>query len=52
VENDEAVGRSKWDAPEIDGNVFLPGATALKQGDIVRARIVEADDYDLIAEAL
>ena len=51
-ENEEAVGRSKWDAPEIDGNVFLPGETRLKQGDIVRARVVEAEDYDLIAEAL
>jgi ribosomal protein S12 methylthiotransferase len=51
-ENEEAVGRSKWDAPEIDGNVFLPGETQLKQGDIIRARIVEADEYDLIAEAL
>ncbi|MGE3832212.1 MAG: 30S ribosomal protein S12 methylthiotransferase RimO [Parvibaculaceae bacterium] len=51
-ENEEAVGRSKWDAPEIDGNVFLPGETQLKQGDIVRAGVVEADEYDLIAEAL
>ena len=51
-ENDEAVGRSKWDAPEIDGNVFLPGETGLKSGDIVRARIVEADEYDLTGEVL
>src|SRR5262249_61811770 len=46
-ENDEAVGRSPWDAPEIDGNVFLPGETALKPGDMVRARVVEAEEYDL-----
>ena len=26
-ENDEAIARSPWDAPEIDGNVFLPGET-------------------------
>ncbi len=49
-ENDEAVGRSPWDAPEIDGNVFLPGETSLKPGDMVRARIVEAEEYDLIGE--
>jgi ribosomal protein S12 methylthiotransferase len=29
-EADEAVGRAKWDAPEIDGNVFLPGETGLE----------------------
>jgi ribosomal protein S12 methylthiotransferase len=51
-ENEEAVGRSPWDAPEIDGNVFLPGATHLKQGDIVRTRIIDAEEYDLIGEPL
>jgi ribosomal protein S12 methylthiotransferase len=49
-EADEAVGRAKWDAPEIDGNVFLPGETRLEPGDLVRARIVEAEDYDLVGE--
>jgi ribosomal protein S12 methylthiotransferase len=49
-EVDEAVGRAVWDAPEIDGNVFLPGETGLKPGDLVKARIVEAEDYDLVGE--
>ena len=52
TENEEAVGRSPWDAPEIDGNVFLPGAAHLKQGDMVRTRIIEAEEYDLIGEPL
>ena len=46
----EAIGRSVWDAPEIDGNVFLPGEGNLQPGDIVRAHVVEAEDYDLIGE--
>jgi ribosomal protein S12 methylthiotransferase len=50
IDEDEAVGRSAWDAPEIDGNVFLPGAAHLKPGDKVRARVIEAEDYDLVAE--
>jgi len=49
-ENEEAIARSPWDAPEIDGNVFLPGETDLKPGDKVRVRIVEAEEYDLIGE--
>jgi ribosomal protein S12 methylthiotransferase len=49
-ENDEAIARSPWDAPEIDGNVFLPGETELKPGDMVRVRIVEAEEYDLVGE--
>lgn len=49
-----AIARSKGDAPEIDGNVFIEGvnATQLKVGDIVDVRITEADDYDLFAEQL
>jgi ribosomal protein S12 methylthiotransferase len=45
-----AVGRSKWDAPEIDGSVNLEGAADLKPGDIVRARVTRADAYDLWAQ--
>ena len=52
MENEEAVARSPWDAPEIDGNVFLPGETSLKPGDMVRARIVEAEEYDLVGELI
>ncbi|MDE2446133.1 MAG: 30S ribosomal protein S12 methylthiotransferase RimO [Alphaproteobacteria bacterium] len=51
-ENDEAVARSKWDAPEIDGNVFIPGATNLKPGDLVKVKIVEAEEYDLVGQLI
>jgi ribosomal protein S12 methylthiotransferase len=50
VDDEGAIGRSQWDAPEIDGSVFLNGEANVKPGDIVRARVVEADDYDLWAE--
>ena len=48
LENEEAIARSPWDAPEIDGNVFIPGATHLKAGDMVKVKIIDADEYDLI----
>jgi ribosomal protein S12 methylthiotransferase len=51
-ENEEAIARSPWDAPEIDGNVFIPGATDLKPGDMVKVKIVEAEEYDLVAERI
>jgi ribosomal protein S12 methylthiotransferase len=49
-ENGEAIARAPWDAPEIDGNVFLPGETGLKPGDMLRVRIIEAEEYDLVGE--
>jgi ribosomal protein S12 methylthiotransferase len=49
-ENEEAIARSPWDAPEIDGNVFIPGATHLKQGDMVSVTVTDSEEYDLIAE--
>jgi ribosomal protein S12 methylthiotransferase len=42
-----ATGRSKADAPEIDGEVFLRDAGHLKQGDIVSVTIEDADEHDL-----
>ncbi len=50
VDEEGALCRSQWDAPEIDGSVFLNGDTDLKPGDIVRARVTHADEYDLWAE--
>ncbi len=42
-----ASGRSKADAPEIDGEVHLRDAEGLQQGDIIRVEIEDADDHDL-----
>ncbi len=42
-----AVGRSKGDAPEIDGKVHLQHRFPVRVGDIVTAKITGADAYDL-----
>jgi ribosomal protein S12 methylthiotransferase len=42
-----ATGRSKADAPEIDGEVHLRDAGGLKQGDIVKVFIEDSDEHDL-----
>jgi len=47
VDNDEMLGRSKGDAPEIDGNVIMPLMQECKTGDIVNVRIERSDEYDL-----
>ena len=53
IDGEQAIGRSMADAPEIDGRVYLPagkGAKKLKIGEIVTARVTDADEYDLWAE--
>jgi ribosomal protein S12 methylthiotransferase len=42
-----ARGRSRADAPEIDGAVYLSSRRPLKVGEIVTAKIERADEYDL-----
>ena len=44
-----ALGRSKYDAPEIDGKVVISGAPQLNAGDIVKVTITGSDDHDLFA---
>ena len=46
------IGRSKGDAPEIDGMVFIEGDHDLNAGDIVRAKITASNAHDLWAEIL
>ena len=46
-ESGGATGRSKADAPEIDGEVHLRDSGALQAGNIIRAKIEEADEHDL-----
>jgi ribosomal protein S12 methylthiotransferase len=41
-----ATGRSKADAPEIDGEVHLRNAGGLKPGDIATVRVEDADEHD------
>lgn len=52
VDEEGAIGRSIWDAPDVDGAVFLNGVTDVASGDIVRARVKHAEYYDMWAERM
>lgn len=45
------IARSKADAPEIDGLVYIQPFADAQVGKLVDVNIVDADDYDLFAES-
>ena len=48
IDDEAATCRTKADAPEIDGNLFIDeGFDALSVGDIVTVEVEEAGEYDL-----
>ena len=48
IDGDAATCRTKADAPEIDGNLFIDeGFEGLSVGDIVTVEVEEAGEYDL-----
>ena len=50
IGEDYYVGRSAYDAPEIDNSVILTSRQPLSVGDFVWVRIEDAFDYDLSGE--
>ena len=45
------VCRSEFESPEVDGEILVKDAAGdVKVGDMIKVRIVAADDYDLAAE--
>lgn len=47
-----AKGRSRYDAPEIDGAVHIQARRPLRSGEIVTVKIDRADSYDLYGQAV
>lgn len=45
-------GRSKMDAPDIDGKVFFMSEKKQKEGEILKLHIYDRIDYDLLGEEL
>ena len=48
----QAVGRSRGQAPEVDGRTWLRELGRASPGDIVEVEIVDADDYDMTGRVL
>ncbi|HMA59702.1 MAG TPA: 30S ribosomal protein S12 methylthiotransferase RimO [Halanaerobiales bacterium] len=49
--DDEFIGRTVYDAPEIDNTVYVKGKN-ISIGDIVKVKITNAFEYDLMGEKI
>ncbi|MGE5197918.1 MAG: MiaB/RimO family radical SAM methylthiotransferase [Deltaproteobacteria bacterium] len=49
-ENGRYLGRSQYDAPEVDGLVYVDSKNELKPGDFARVKITDSLEYDLLGE--
>ena len=47
---DVYLGRTEFDAPEVDGLVYVHSQDKLDSGDFVHVKITDALEYDLIGE--
>lgn len=51
-EDGNFVGRTRFDSPEVDGEVIFTSVHDHKPGDFVQVKILNAEDFDLIGEAV
>lgn len=52
LEGGQYYGRTEFDSPEVDNEVFLEGKDYQRVGDFVNARILSATEFDLTAEPI
>lgn len=50
--NDVYIGRSEYDAPEIDGEVYIANAKNVVIGEMFKVKITHAYEYDLSGEGV
>ncbi len=51
-EEDTYAARTEADAPDVDGYIFIHSERELLTGEIVRVRVSQAEDYDLLGELI
>lgn len=51
-EDDRYLGRSQYDAPEVDGGIYVRSKRALRPGEFVKVKITDTLEYDLVGEAV
>lgn len=51
-QDDTYLGRSQFDAPQVDGMVYVRTTDKLKNGEFVKVKITDTLEYDLVGEPI
>ncbi|MDE5793640.1 MAG: 30S ribosomal protein S12 methylthiotransferase RimO [Muribaculaceae bacterium] len=49
IEGDTRIGRTQWDSPEVDPEIYVEGSEA-EPGDFINAKITKAEPFELFGE--
>ncbi|MDE6631796.1 MAG: TRAM domain-containing protein, partial [Muribaculaceae bacterium] len=49
VEGDIRIGRTQWDSPEVDPEIYVDGSDA-EPGEFINAKITKAEPFELFGE--
>lgn len=52
IDENNYVGRTYMDSPEIDGVTYINANKPLKIGDFVKVKVIDTLDYDLVGELI
>ena len=52
IDENNYVGRTYMDAPEIDGVTYIESPKNLEVGDFVKVKVIDTLDYDLVGESI
>ena len=50
ADEDVYVARTYRDAPNVDGYLFLNTTATLMTGDLVKVKVIDSNEYDLVGE--
>ncbi|MDE6480218.1 MAG: 30S ribosomal protein S12 methylthiotransferase RimO [Muribaculaceae bacterium] len=49
IEGDTRIGRTQWDSPEVDPEIYVDGSDA-EPGEFINAKITKAEPFELFGE--
>ncbi len=49
IEGETRIGRTQWDSPEVDPEIYVEGSDA-EPGDFINVKVTKAEPFELFGE--